>query len=175
MSNRRVVRKALRSLGKASAGGTTPGRSAMALGMAALLVLLARPLDAAIVYSVPLGLTAQPTDDPRWNSTVQWQQVNGGGTIIGSQYFLSAQHLNPVVGNTISLTTVTGGGPVTTTTTYMTSAVTNIPNTDLAVWQITGTFPSSSIVPLYGNAPGTETNQAISMLGYGFHIQGRPS
>jgi hypothetical protein len=149
-------------------------RSAMALGMAALLALLARPSQAAIVFSEPSGITSQPTDDPRWNSTVQWQQVNGGGTIIGSQYFLTAQHLNPVIGDTVSLTTVTGAGGVTATTTYTTSAVTNIPNTDMAVWQINGTFPSSSIVPLYSNAPGTETGQAMSMLGYGFHVQGAP-
>ncbi len=179
MSNRRVMRKALRRLDLANARGAARGyRLAMVLGIGigALLVLLARPLDAAIVFSEPSGITTQPTDDPRWNSTLQWQQVNGAGTIIGSHYFLSAQHLYSVpgsgIGDTISLTTVAGpGSGVTTTTTYTTSAVTNIPNTDLAVWQINGTFPSSSIVPLYSNAPGTETGQAFSMLGYGFHIQ----
>ncbi len=178
MSNRHFVRKALRGLDLANASGAARGdRLAMVLGigMGALLVLLARPLDAAIVFSEPSGITTQPTDDPRWNSTVQWQQKNGAGTIIGSHYFLSAQHLLPVVGNTISLTTVTGpGSGVTTTTTYTTSAVTNIPNTDLAVWQINGTFPSSSIVPLYSNAPGTEFGQAFSMLGYGYHIHDVP-
>ena len=98
---------------------------------------------------------------------VQW-----GGAIIGSHYFLSAQHLFPAVGSTVKLTTVTGPGPTTTTQTYTTIGVTNIVDTDIAVWEISGTFPSSSIVPLYSGAAGTELGEAFSMLGYGFHEQG---
>ena len=73
----------------------TVNRRRMLLAVVLLTALVARGTlaRAAIVYSQPLGETTQPVDDPRWNSTVQWQSVNGGGTIIGPHSFLSAQHL----------------------------------------------------------------------------------
>ena len=40
------------------------------------------------------------------------------------------------------------------------------------MWTVSGTFPSSSIVPLYNGVAGSEAGQAISMLGYGYHEQG---
>jgi hypothetical protein len=146
----------------------------VAVAVGGLLFLLGRPAEGAVVYGTPGGVTAQPTDDPLWNSTVQWTLQNGGGTIIGPHSVLTAQHLNPSIGATLSLTTVTGVGPVTNTQTYTTTATTYIPNTDLAVWTVSGTFPSSSIVPLYSGSIGSETNKAMSMLGYGFHVQGTP-
>jgi hypothetical protein len=151
-------------------------RTAALGAVAALFVLVSmeRAAKAVVVYSQPLGINVQPTDDPRWNATVQWQTTNGAGTIIGSQYFLTAQHLFPSVGDTISLTTVNGPGSVTTTQTYTTTAVTNIPGTDLAVWKVSGTFPSSSIVPLYNQPAGSELGKQISMLGYGIDQQGAP-
>ena len=121
--------------------------SLVAVAVGGLLFLLGRPAEGAVVYGTPGGVTAQPTDDPLWNSTVQWTLQNGGGTIIGPHSVLTAQHLNPSIGATLSLTTVTGVGPVTNTQTYTTTATTYIPNTDLAVWTVSGTFPSSSIVP----------------------------
>ena len=153
-----------------------PGRLALLSAMTgmACAAFLNRIASASIVYSQPSGITTQPTDDPRWNSTLQWLTKNGSGTVIGPHTFLSAQHINPAAGDSVSLTTVTGAGSTTDTQTYTTTAVTNIPNTDLAVWQISDTFPSASIVPLYDQPAGSETGQPIAMLGYGAHVQDYP-
>lgn len=72
----------------------------------------------------------------------------------------------------MSLTTTIKG--VVSTKSYKTLQAFDIPNSDLRVIKIdpiSGTFPSASIVPLYGGTAGTEPS-AASFLGYGPHIHG---
>jgi hypothetical protein len=93
--------------------------------------------------------------------------------VIAPNYFISAQHvgsLNP--GGTFSLTTIING--VTSTTNYITSQSNPIPNTDLVVWQVNGTFPSQSIMPLYSGTTASEVGMQVSFVGYGLHTQGTP-
>lgn len=132
-----------------------------------------RLANASIVYDVPNGLTVQPNNDPRWNSTVQWS--DGGGTIIGSSYFITAEHLtnNANVGSAVKLTTVSGG--VTQSFTFTAASVQQIGTTDLRLVKINGTFPASaSIIPLYTGSSGSEAGKAVSFLGYGNFQQGSP-
>jgi hypothetical protein len=88
--------------------------------------------------------------------------------VIGANSFLSAQHLAGSVGQIFYLTTTVSN--VTTTTPYTTIAEDPIPNTDLVVWQVSGTFPSTSIAPLYSGTP--QVGAGLSFVGYGLHTQG---
>lgn len=140
--------------------------------LAGLSFGFARFAVASIVYDVPNGLIAQPNNDPRWNSTVQWS--DGGGTIIAGSYFITAQHLtnNANVGSTVKLTTKDGLG-ISQNFTFTAASVQQIGSTDLRVVKINGTFPSSaSIIPLYSGPAGSEVGKPVSFLGYGNFQQG---
>jgi len=142
-----------------------------ALALLGLTLGAEKTVVGAIVYDVPAGNTTQPNNSPIWNSVGLWD--GAGGVVIAPNYFLSAQHvgsLNP--GGTFSLTTTISG--VTSTTNYITTQSDPIPNTDLVVWQVNGTFPSQSIMPLYTGTAASEVGLPVSFVGYGLHTQGTP-
>lgn len=156
---------------RAEVSNVTNHRKILPRTILGLLLTCFAPVRANIIYDQPNGLTTPLDNDPRWNSTVQWNVASG--TVIAPNYFLTAQHFDGSIGDPVSLTTTVLG--VTTTTTYTTGTQYDIPNSDLRVIQIVGgTFPASSIVPLYSGAPGTEVGQAVSMFGYGPYVQGNP-
>jgi len=131
--------------------------------LAAVVVALigaGAPCGAAIVYDAPAGLTSAPADDRGWNQTGSWQV--GGGVAITPHYFLTAQHLGGQVGNPFVLDGVS----------YPTVSFGDIPNTDLRVVKISGTFPTYS--PLYRQAAGSENGQVVSFVGFGHYAQGDP-
>lgn len=138
----------------------------IALAALACLCLWGSRAQANIIYDNADGITQQPSDDIRWNSTGSFGI--GGGVVIAPSYFLSAQHLGS--NSTFTLTTDIGG--VTSSQSYTTVAGYDIPNTDLRVWKIAGTFPQSSIVPLYSGPAGSEAGQKASFIGFGYHQQG---
>lgn len=138
------------------------------LVLAGVVAASAEQALAVMLYGVPGGNTVPLSDSTMWNSVGYWQ--NAGGVVIGSQYFITAQHLFGVVGGTFSLTTTVGN--VTTTNSYTTNAEYDIPNTDLVVFAINGTFPATAIAPLYSGTDAWQVGQNLSLVGYGYHTQG---
>lgn len=79
------------------------------------------------------------------------------GTPISPSHFVTASHVGGSVGNTFTLNAVN----------YTTTAVFQDPNSDLAVWRVSGTFPTHA--PLYNAAvDGPETGKPLVVFGRGF-------
>jgi hypothetical protein len=107
------------------------------------------------------------TDDPSVNTTPPggaladsgWQYegqfIGFLGTVIASNYFVTANHIGGSVGQVF---TFNGNS-------YTTTAVFRDPASDLAIWQVAGTFPIHA--PLYSGAPGSETNLGLVVFGRG--------
>jgi hypothetical protein len=121
---------------------------------------------AAIVYDVPAGNIAQMNNSIVWNSVGAFG--SGGGVVIGPSQFITVAHVG--VGGGFSLVTDVNG--VTTTNVYSTVSSTGIPGTDLNVWTVSGTFPTTSIAPLYTGTAGGLTNAGLYLVGEGFPAQG---
>jgi hypothetical protein len=78
------------------------------------------------------------------------------GTPIASQYFVTAKHLGNLTGQAITFPD---------SSSYTTTALFTDPSSDLAIYQISGTFPSEKIVPMYSG--GFFQNQAMTIFGRG--------
>ena len=98
--------------------------------------------SAVIIIGSAAGNTGTPLDAglaSRWNQVGDWGSYLG--TPIAPNYFLTAKHIGGAVGQSITFPDDNSS--------YQTVATFQDPNSDLALWQISGAFPSSRIVPMY--------------------------
>lgn len=118
--------------------------------------------EAVIITGTSGNNTAAPADVAL---AVRWGQVgvfrpNWGdaflGTPISSNVFITAKHIAGAVGD--KFTSADG-------TQYTTVAQFADTSSDLALWQISGTFPQSQIVPLYSGAIAANAPMYIFGLG----------
>jgi hypothetical protein len=125
--------------------------------MALAVALAACPAPAVIIIGSSAGNTSAPADSglaTRWNQVGNFNSYLG--TPIASQFFLTAKHLGNLTGQSIVFSD---------STSYTTTAVFNDPNSDLAIYQIAGTFPNDKIVPMY--AGSLFLNQPLTIFGRG--------
>ena len=115
------------------------------------------PSLAIIIIGSSAGNTSAPSDP---GLATRWGQVgnfsNFLGTPISSQFFVTAKHLGNLTGQAITFPDATS---------YTTTAAFFDPASDLAIYQIGGTFPSDKIVPMY--AGSLFANQAMTIFGRG--------
>lgn len=118
-------------------------------------------MRAVILYGIdtsanPGANTTAPTG-PLANSGWQYEGQFGSylGTVIASNYFVTAKHIGGSVGQTFTFNNVT----------YTTTAVFPDPASDLQVWQVSGIFPIHA--PLYASAPGSEVSLSLVVIGRG--------
>ena len=123
-----------------------------------ILFLAVSPIRAVILYGTadPSVNTSAPTGGLA-NSGWQYEGQFGSflGTVIASNYFVTAKHIGGTVGDSFVFNNVT----------YATTAVFPDPSSDLQIWRISGTFPIRA--PLYGGAPGSEVNLNLVVFGRG--------
>ncbi|MEP7014723.1 MAG: dockerin type I domain-containing protein [Verrucomicrobiota bacterium] len=82
------------------------------------------------------------------------------GTVIASNYFITAKHIGGNVGDNFMFNAAT----------YATTAVFGDPAGDLQIWQVAGTFPMHASI--YSGAAGTETNLNLVVFGRGTQRDG---
>lgn len=144
-----------------SSTGPIPGARPVWLAILAALAVsvagTARPARAVIINGSATGNTSAPTDPAL---AIRWDQVGNFdsfmGTPISSQFFVTAKHLGNLTGQSITFPD---------TTSYVTTAAFFDPSSDLAIYQISGTFPGDKIVPMYSGS--FTTNQAMYIFGRG--------
>lgn len=127
------------------------------LGSLALILAAAEPVWGIIIIGSSAGNTSAPTDPglgERWNQVGNFSSYLG--TPIASQFFLTAKHLGNLTGQAITFPD---------STSYTTTAQFADPNSDLAIYQISGTFPNDKIVPMYSGA--FTFNQSMTIFGRG--------
>jgi len=107
------------------------------------------------------------TADPSANTTAPTGMLAGSGwqyegqvgaflgTVIASNYFVTAKHIGGSVGQTFTFNGVS----------YTTTAVFPDPSSDLQIWQVSGTFPSHATI--FSGARGSETNLGLVVFGRG--------
>ena len=127
----------------------------------AIILAISFPAGAAravILYGTadPSANTTAPTG-PLANSGWQYEGQFGSflGTVIASNYFVTAKHIGGSVGQTFTFNNVV----------YTTTAVFPDPSSDLQMWQVSGAFPFHA--PLYASAPGSEVNLSPVVIGRG--------
>jgi hypothetical protein len=117
----------------------------------------ATPALAIIIVGSSAGNTSAPSDP---GLATRWGQVGNFsdflGTPISSQFFVTAKHLGNLTGQAITFPDATS---------YTTTAAFFDPASDLAIYQIGGTFPSDKIVPMYEGS--FFANQAMTIFGRG--------
>lgn len=122
------------------------------------LVVEITPLRAVILYGTgdPTANTTAPIGTLA-NSGWQFEGQFGSflGTVIASNYFITAKHIGGSVGQNFVFNNVS----------YTTTAVFPDPFSDLQIWQVAGTFPTHA--PLYSSAPGSEVNLNLVVFGRG--------
>jgi hypothetical protein len=122
------------------------------------LILAPTPSGAVILYGTgdPIANTTAPTGTLA-GSGWQYEGQFGAflGTVIASNYFVTAKHIGGNVGQTF----VFNGA------TYTTTAVFPDPSSDLQIWQVSGTFPSHP--QIYSAAAGSEANANLVVFGRG--------
>ncbi len=125
--------------------------------VACFLLGAATPARAVIITRDASGNTSAPTDPAL---ATRWDQVGNFsaymGTPIASQYFLSAKHLGNLTGQSITFPD---------SSSYVTTASFFDPASDLAIYQISGTFPSDKIVPMYSGS--FSSGQSMYVFGRG--------
>lgn len=116
-----------------------------------------RPAAAVII----LGSSAGNTSPPSGSLGVRWSQVGNFdmflGTPIAPGFFLTAKHLGNLTGSAITFPD---------NTSYTTTAWFEDPASDLAIYQISGTFPEDKIVPLYSGTTFS-ANAPLTIFGRG--------
>jgi hypothetical protein len=130
--------------------------------------LLGLLLSAGLVVTAPSkAVILYGTDDPSINTTAPAGELAGSGwqyqgyfagflgTVIASNYFVTANHISGSVGDVFYF----NGNSYTTTAVFRDTA------SDLAVWQIAGTFPFQA--PLYSSSVGSEVNLHLVVFGRG--------
>lgn len=148
-----------------SSNGHTPLSRASGRVKHRLATMLAWTSITVIPPEVAHAVVLISTADPSVNITApggalagsgwQWQGVWGSflGTAIGPHHFITSKQ----VGGSIGQSFVLGG------VSYATDAVSADPNSDLAVWRVTGTF--SSYAPLYTGSD--EVGKNLVVIGRG--------
>ena len=133
------------------------------LVVGAFLVVLA-PVRAVILYGTgdPTANTAAPTGALA-GSGWQYEGQFGAylGTVIASNYFITAKHIGGSVGQTFNFNA----------TTYTTTAVFPDPSSDLQIWQVAGMFLVHA--PLFHGVAGSEVNLSLVVFGRG-RLRGDP-
>lgn len=134
------------------------GEGLVVLLCAALMMLsVGKVAHAVVIIGSSAGNTSAPTDP---DLAVRWDQVGNFGSFMGtpiaSQFFVTAEHIGNLTGQSITFLDASS---------YTTTARFTDPNSDLAIYQISGTFPSDKIVPMYEG--GFSTNQAMTIFGRG--------
>jgi hypothetical protein len=116
------------------------------------------PAVAVILYGTgdPSANTTAPTGTLA-GSGWQYEGQFGSflGTVIASNYFVTAKHIGGNVGQSF----IYNGA------TYTTTAVFPDPSSDLQMWQVSGTFASHA--QIYSAAPGSEANSNLVVFGRG--------
>jgi len=129
----------------------------LGLVLSAGLVVTA-PSKAVILYGTgDASINTTAPDGELAGSGWQYQGYFAGflGTVIASNYFATANHIGAGVGDVFSF----NGNSYTTTAVFRDTA------SDLAVWQIAGTFPFHA--PLYSSPVGSEVNLRLVVFGRG--------
>jgi hypothetical protein len=137
-------------------------RIALTLLVAAMVSAGSRA-HAIIVTGSQGNNTSTPTDPAlaqRWGQVglfrPSWGPDGFLGTPIASNLFITAKHIVGSVGDTFTLSG----------TTYTTVAKFTDASSDLAIWQVAGSFPQGSIVPLY-TAGSIAVNAPMYVFGVG--------
>jgi len=130
--------------------------------------LLGLVLSAGLIVTTPSkAVILYGTDDPSVNTAAPTGELTGSGwqyeayfdgflgTVIASNYFVTANHIGGSVGDGIFF----NGNSYTTTAVFRDTA------SDLAVWQVAGTFPIQA--PLYSSPAGSEANLRLVVFGRG--------
>lgn len=127
------------------------------LTILSVVLFVSTRADAVILFGSATRNTSAPTGTLS-GSGWQFQGQFAGflGTPISSKYFITAQHIGGSVGQDFQY----DGN------TYFTDQAVNIPNTDLRLWRISGTFPTWA--PLYDPAvDGSERKKSLVVIGRG--------
>jgi hypothetical protein len=125
---------------------------------AAALLLIATPARGVILFGTgdPTANTSAPAGALAGSGWQYEGQFSGFlGTVIASNFFVTAKHIGGSVGQTFTFNSVS----------YTTIAVFPDPASDLQVWQVAGSFPIHA--PLFGGDPGTEVNLGLVVFGRG--------
>ena len=130
--------------------------------------LLGLVLSAGLIITAPSkAVILYGTADPSVNTTAPAGELAGSGwqyqgyfagflgTVIASNYFVTANHIGASVGDVFSF----NGNSYTTTAVFRDTA------SDLAVWQVAGTFPIHAL--LYSSPVGSEVNLRLVVFGRG--------
>ena len=126
--------------------------------VASMLSLTTASMFAVILYG---------TGDPNANTTAPTGNLAGSGwqyegqfgsflgTVIASDYFVTAKHIGGSVGDTFTFNQVS----------YVTTAVFPDPSSDLQIWRVAGIFAIHA--PLYTAAAGNEAGLNLVVFGRG--------
>ena len=125
---------------------------------------VASPVQAIIVTGTQGNNTSAPSDPAvatRWGQVGLFRPSWGAdgflGTPISFNTFITAKHIAGSVGDTFTLASGS---------TYTTVARFNDPSSDLAIWQVAGSFPQNVIMPLY-TAGSITANAPMYVFGVG--------
>ena len=112
----------------------------------------------AVILAGPTPRNTSPPTGSLANSGWQFQAQFAGflGTPVSSKYFLTAQHIGGGVGGSVDYAGQT----------YFTDQFVDVPNTDLRLWRISGTFPTWA--PMWNTSiDGNEVNRRFVVFGRG--------
>jgi hypothetical protein len=129
-----------------------------ALTVLAGFLMLLTPLRAVVLFGTgdPTANTSAPTGALAGSGWQYEGQLDGFlGTVIASNYFVTAKHIGGSVGETFTFNGVN----------YTTTAVFPDPSSDLQIWRVTGSFPTRA--PLFSSPPGSEVNLSLVVIGRG--------
>jgi len=132
--------------------------------------LASQPALGVLLYNTATRNTSAPTGTLS-NSGWQYEGQYGAflGTPISSDQFITASHIGGAAGVPFYYHDA-NGNPVT----YNTLSVQRDPNSDLAIWTVSGTFAPSTIAPLWNTAvDGSEVGQPMIVFGRGT-LRGNP-
>jgi hypothetical protein len=128
------------------------------LAVLAGFFVMVTPLRAVILYGTG-DATANTTAPTGVLAGSGWQYEGQFGsflgTVIASNYFVTAKHIGGSVGQAFIFSGVS----------YTTTAVFPDPSTDLQIWRVAGSFPIYA--PLFSGPAGNELNLALVVLGRG--------
>ncbi len=127
------------------------------VGLSVLAAALACPAARAVIFYSTADQTFNTTAPTGSLANSGWQWVGTfdgfAATPIAPNCFLAAHHIGGSVGDTFTLNGVT----------YTTTAYHDDPESDLRIWQVSGTFPSWA--PIYRNSD--EAGRALVVFGQG--------
>jgi hypothetical protein len=120
--------------------------------------MMLTPVRAVILYDTgdPTANTSAPTGalaDSGWQYEGQFSAFLG--TIIASNYFVTAKHIGGSVGDTFTFNGVN----------YTTTARFPDPSSDLQIWRVAASFPTHA--PLFSGPAGSEVNLGLVVFGRG--------